>query len=342
MSEVSIEEKQGKEAMDLAEDQNKNKHILAALLEDSGLDLNGGLNAGSFMSMLKAMSDPDFTKKIFETLKDMSAGGDGVAGIAAISGLVGATNDNKGADNSASDTSPEVGGIQELRAKIAEIEAMPENERLDIIGPEFMDSLTDKQQTYMAGMMIESLTPGTPISRLVDAHENMVASGKDISEVSADLDEKSPIFALIEEAGSDSEKLRGLLHENAEKIENETGMYMGSDLGSVEMTMTLVDVKQSSEEKASSDLGGVDGTAVTYITPDKPADVQVEGSPSIKAAVNEGSSIVTGAFNNNVTAEGTQVSATVDQDAVAKVAPIDPALDGQDPNVVDALVVNSM
>ncbi|PCJ01596.1 MAG: hypothetical protein COB14_03790 [Alphaproteobacteria bacterium] len=76
------------------------------------------------------------------------------------------------------------------------------------------------------------------------------------------------------------------------------------------------------DNTSTADLGGIDGTAVTYIiTPDKPADVAVEGSPVIQAAMNDGSSVLTGSFNNNVVAEGQQVNATVALDVVEPVEP---------------------
>ncbi len=95
----------------------------------------------------------------------------------------------------------------------------------------------------------------------------------------------------------------------------------------------------AAENTSGTDLGGVDGTAVTYITPDKPADVAVEGSPVIQAAMNNGDSVVSGSFNDNATAEGSQVNATVDQDATAPT-PVIPVI--SDPAMTDALIVQGM
>lgn len=77
----------------------------------------------------------------------------------------------------------------------------------------------------------------------------------------------------------------------------------------------------AADNTSTADLGGVDGTAVTYITPDKPADVAVEGSPDIQAAMNDGSSVLTGSFNNNAGADGQQVNATVTPDVVEPIEP---------------------
>ncbi|PCI55273.1 MAG: hypothetical protein COB36_06520 [Alphaproteobacteria bacterium] len=93
----------------------------------------------------------------------------------------------------------------------------------------------------------------------------------------------------------------------------------------------------AAENTSGTDLGGVDGTAVTYVTPDKPDDVAVEGSSVIQIAMNNGDSVVSGSFNNNVTAEGSQVNATVDQDAAISVIPAIP-----DPAMTDTLVVHGM
>lgn len=321
MSEVPEEESQSKEAVVLTEDQEKNKHILLALLEDKGIDIEGGFGIGSFMSMIKVMYDPEFMTEVFKTIGDMS-GGDGAEGIKSIAGLFGVVDVKADVDEKT--PSPEVGEIQELRAKLAEIEATPEDESV-VVGQEFMDSLTDKQKIYMAGMMVENVIAGTPMSRLVDDHKELVASGKDVSEMLNGLDEESPMHSLLEEAGADTEKFKQLLLDNAEQIENETGLYMGSELGIVTMEIT-VEGAPVNEEKPAQDLGGVDGTASTYITPDKPADVKIEGTSVIKDAMEDGSTVVAGSFNNNVTAESVKVNSTVDQDVVASAgvsAPLD-------------------
>lgn len=83
----------------------------------------------------------------------------------------------------------------------------------------------------------------------------------------------------------------------------------------------------AAENTSGTDLGGVDGTAVTYITLDKPADVAVEGSAVIQTAMKNGGSVVSGSFNNNVTAEGSQVNGTVDQDAV--LTPVIPVIEAK-------------
>lgn len=86
----------------------------------------------------------------------------------------------------------------------------------------------------------------------------------------------------------------------------------------------------AAENTSGTDLGGVDGTAVTYVTPDKPADVAVEGSAVIQTAMINGDSVVSGSFNNNVTVEGSQVNATVDQDAVpTPVTPVIPVIEAE-------------
>ena len=82
---------------------------------------------------------------------------------------------------------------------------------------------------------------------------------------------------------------------------------------------------------SSNDIGGVDGTAVTYVTPDKPADVQIEGTSVIKDAMEDGSTVVAGSFNNNVIAEGVQVNATIEQNVISTDVsiPVDLELGGQ-------------
>ncbi|MGH1378654.1 MAG: hypothetical protein ACRBB3_07510 [Alphaproteobacteria bacterium] len=212
MSEVSVEDGQAKEAVALTEDQEKNKHILLTLLEDKGIDLEGDFGIGSFLSMFKAMSDPEFMAEVFQTIGDMSADGD--EGVKVIAGLLGAAED---VNNKAATVEPE----------------SPEVEVAD-----------------------------------VDVTEAVPTEGNN----------------------------------------NQDGVG------------------------TTKDLGGVDGTAVTYITPDKPADVQVEGTSVVKDAMEDGSTVVAGSFNNNVAAEGAQVNATVDQDVVASAevsAPLDFTVTGQ-------------
>ncbi len=69
----------------------------------------------------------------------------------------------------------------------------------------------------------------------------------------------------------------------------------------------------SDEPKQESDLGGVNGSAVTYEV-SKPSDEVIEGS-NIRSSIQNGAPLITSTFMANATAAGTMIDAKVDNDA---------------------------
>ena len=306
-----------------------NKNVLTALLAEKGIDLESFGSFGAVFAMIFVMIDPEMSKEFMAKMKE-TAGVDADADAeVVVTPVVTGAEDTQPAATveetisniaAAADVENNSGEIPALRQRLAEMNALPLEDRPDMsnseVAEEFMASLTDKQKIYMVTQGLESTTGMSPVDMMV---ESFMKEGAP--------EGNALLTQIFDEAGQDPEKLKQLLEENAEQIENETGQYMGFGAPVVEMNVASV-----------NDLGGVDGTAVTYVTLDKPADVAVEGSAVIQTAMNNGDSVVSGSFNNNVTAEGSQVNATVDQDAVP--IPVTPVI--SDPEMTDTLIVNSM
>ncbi|PCJ99508.1 MAG: hypothetical protein COA45_05580 [Zetaproteobacteria bacterium] len=330
----------------ITEDQANKQNMLMTFLEGKGIDLDGMGSFGAIFGMIMVMINPELRAEFMANVTEM---GNTKPDVDTKTSETPTTEEKTEVVPTVEDAvavAQEKGEIPALRSKIEEIERLPEDQ-WPAASEALMDDLTDKQKLYVTSRGMQAVMTVSPIDMLVEQHKEAIeAGGFDPANVDGTLGQ------VYEDAGSDSEKLRTLLEENAEQIENETGMYLGSELGSVQMVVTPVHVEQpqqggnqlpTEDVQEKGNLGGVDGTPVTYITPDKPADVVVEGSPAIQTAMEERSQVVTGSFNNNVTAEGTLVNGENDPDSVANViVPIDPTLEEQDPNLVDTMIVRAM
>ncbi len=107
-------------------------------------------------------------------------------------------------------------------------------------------------------------------------------------------------------------------------------------------------VKKMEQEKAPAvsenndkdkGLGGVNGTAITYEVSKEP-DLAV-ADVAIKPAIQDGTSLITGSFTNNVFAEGVMVDAKIDPSALAANQP-DFSFPNQEQEVKAPLISNGL
>ena len=162
-----------------------------------------------------------------------------------------------------------------------------------------------------------------------DMSKEFMAKMKETAGVDAgaDADTVDPVVVDLVAADAESTQPAATVEETISNIAENAQVAALAQHQEQEAVRIAAAEAAAAENTSGTDLGGVDGTAVTYITPDKPADVAVEGSPVIQAAMNNGDSVVSGSFNDNATAEGSQVNATVDQDAAS--TPVIPAIEAE-------------